>query len=103
MAHDARKERETRAVTRRRPTERLPRGGEIDRWFEDFWRRPFPSLWRPEHWWPTEAISMPVPAVDVYEEKDDVVSTTRREVPHGNLCNVDQTFPGSTDSPGFGR
>ena len=36
MAQGARKEKETRAVTPRRPAEALPRGGEIDRWFEDF-------------------------------------------------------------------
>jgi HSP20 family protein len=75
----ATKEKESKAVATRRPTmEILPRANEIDRWFdrmvEDFWRRPFPSLLRPERWWPVEGVLMTrIPAVDVYEDKDDVV------------------------------
>lgn len=73
------KERENKAVAIRRPTmEILPRGNDFERWFdrlaEDFWRRPFPSLLRPEQWWPVEGGMMTrMPAVDVYEDKDDVV------------------------------
>jgi HSP20 family protein len=73
------KERENKAVAIRRPTmEVLPRGNDFERWFdrlaEDFWRRPFPSLLRPEQWWPVEEGMMTrMPAVDVYEDKDDVV------------------------------
>lgn len=80
----ATKEKESKALTTRRPAEILPRAHEMERWFdravEDFWRRPFPSLLRPERWWPAEAGMMTrMPAVDVYEEKDDVV--IKAEVP----------------------
>ncbi len=68
------KEKETTSVPMTRQAELLPRWGEMERWFdrmfEDFWRRPLPSRWRPERWWPGE-VSMP--ALDVFEEKDDVV------------------------------
>jgi HSP20 family protein len=72
------KEKDSTALTIHRPAEFLPRAQEMERWFdrmvEDFWRRPFPSLMRPERWWPAEAgMMMRMPAVDVYEEKDDVV------------------------------
>jgi HSP20 family protein len=56
----------------------------MERWFdrmvEDFRRRPFPTLLRPERWWPAEAgMLMRMPAVDVYEEKDNVV--IKAEIP----------------------
>lgn len=73
----ATKEKE-KAVSIRRPAEILPRAHELERWFDrmaqDFWRRPFPSLLRPGRWWPAEPGMMTgMPAVDVYEDKDDVV------------------------------
>ena len=79
------KEQERKAVATRRPTmEILPRGNDFEHWFdrmvEDFWRRPFPSLLRPERWWPVEGGLMTrMPAVDVYEDKDDVV--IKAEIP----------------------
>ncbi len=71
MAQVTTKEKETTAVTVHRPTEILPRRSDIDRWFdrlfENFWRRPFPSLWRSQRWWPFDAdiTRGPAPAVDV--------------------------------------
>src|SRR5262245_8137784 len=78
------KEKETAALTAQKPTEIMPRALEMERWFdrmiEDFWRRPFPTLLRPERWWPAETGTMiRMPAVDVYEEKDDVV--IKAEIP----------------------
>jgi len=78
------KEKETAALTTQKPTEIMPRALEMERWFdrmiEDFWRRPFPTLLRPERWWPAETGTMiRMPAVDVYEEKDDVV--IKAEIP----------------------
>jgi HSP20 family protein len=72
------KGRENKAVATRRPTvEILPRGNDFECWFdrlvEDVWRRPFPSILRPEQWWPVEGGMMTrMPAVDVYEDKDEV-------------------------------
>jgi HSP20 family protein len=80
----ATKEKDSTALTIHRPSEIMPRAQEMERWFdrmvEDFWRRPFPTLLRPERWWPAEAgMMMRVPAVDVYEEQDDVV--IKAEIP----------------------
>jgi HSP20 family protein len=81
----ATKETLSKAVATRRPTmEILPRGNDFEQWFdrmvEDFWRRPFPSLLRPERWWPIEGgTTARTPAVDVYEEKDDIV--VKAEIP----------------------
>jgi HSP20 family protein len=60
------------------PAELSARANEFERRFdwtvEEFRRRPFPSLLRPEQWWPVEGGMMTrMPAVDVYEDKDDVV------------------------------
>jgi|CXWL01.1.fsa_nt_gi HSP20 family protein len=42
--------------------------------------RSFPSLLRSDRWWPSEAgMTVQLPAVDVYKEKDDVV--TKAEIP----------------------
>lgn len=78
------KEKESKALTTHKPAEILPRGHEMARWFdrmvEDFWRRPFPTLMRPERWWPAEAdMILRMPAVDVYEEKDHVI--IKAEIP----------------------
>ena len=80
----ATKEKENKALIAHRPTEIMPRAHEMERWFdrmvEDFWRRPFLSLLRPERWWPAETgMMMRMPSVDVYEEKDDVV--IKAEIP----------------------
>jgi len=77
----ATKEQENKTVPTRRPSmEVLSRGNgtTLDRWFdrmvEEFWRRPFPSLLRPERLWPSDMDMMArMPAVDVYEDKDTVV------------------------------
>jgi HSP20 family molecular chaperone IbpA len=55
----------------------------FERMIEDIWRRPFPSRLQPERWWPAETCSMiRMSAVDVFEEKDDVV--IKAEIP--GLC-----------------
>jgi HSP20 family protein len=76
------KEKDNKALTIQRPAEILPRMGNMERLFdrmvEEFWRRPFPTLLRPERWWP-EGMTMRIPTVDVYEEKDDVV--IKAEIP----------------------
>ena len=81
---EATKEKENKSWTTQTQTEIMPRAHEMERWFDrmvdEFWRRPFPTLLRPERWWPAETgMMMRMPAVDVYEEKDDVV--IKAEIP----------------------
>ena len=77
MAHGTKSEQQGKAIAPRKATEVLPRGADYEGWFdrmvEDLWRRPFPSLFRPERWWPSEAGIIRMPTVDVYEEKDEVI------------------------------
>lgn len=99
MAQATKSEQESKAVATRRPAEILPHRGDFERWFdrmaEDFWRRPFPSLLRPERWWPTEAgTMMRMPTVDVYEEKDEVV--IKAEIPGLSKEDISVQLTGST-------
>src|ERR1051325_1589097 len=78
------KEKDTKALTTQRSPEILPRMQNMeclfDRMVEEFWRRPFPSLLRPELWWPAETgMTIRIPAVDVYDKKDEVV--IKAEIP----------------------
>jgi HSP20 family protein len=73
MAKDAKKEKDGKEVAVRKPAEVLSRWEDLDRLFEDFWRRPFPSLFGTERWWPAVFPSMRMPSVDLYEEKDEIV------------------------------
>lgn len=93
------KEKDTTALTTQRPTEIMPRALDMERWFdrmvEDFWRRPFPTLLRPERWWPAETgTMMRMPAVDVYEEKDNVV--IKAEIPGLSKEDINVQVTGST-------
>ena len=93
------KEKEATALTTQKPTEIMPRALDMERWFdrmvEDFWRRPFPTLLRPERWWPAETgTMMRMPAVDVYEEKDDVV--IKAEIPGLSKEDISVQVIGST-------
>jgi HSP20 family protein len=72
MAEKA-KEKETKAVAPRRPFMDLSRWEtDMERMMEDFFgRRTRP--WWPERWFRTEGMEVTAPAVDLYEEKDDIV------------------------------
>lgn len=89
MVQETKREKESKAVTTRKPAEVVSRWEDMDRWFdrmfEDFWRRPLPSLFRTERWWPTMSLRMP--ALDVYEEKDDVV--VKAELPGLSRENIE--------------
>ena len=61
--------RESRELVKPEPAARLPISWDMDRWFEDFFRRPFASA-MPRIWTETEEFS---PAIDVFEEGNDVV------------------------------
>lgn len=68
------REKETRAVAPWRPFADLTRWErEMERMFDDFFGRrlrPFMD----ERWWPARTISISAPAVDLYDEKDDIVA-----------------------------
>jgi HSP20 family protein len=81
---EATKEHDSSALTTQKPTAIMPRAQDMERWFarmvEDIWRRPFPTLLPPERWWPAETgMMMRLPAVDVYEDTDEVL--IKAEIP----------------------
>lgn len=78
MAEKA-KEKESKAVAPWRPFSELPRWErEMDRMMEDFFGRRFLPRW-PERWFRTEGLQLHAPAVDVFEEKDEIV--VKAEIP----------------------
>jgi HSP20 family protein len=86
MAEKA-KEKETKAVAPWRPFAELPRWErEMDRMMEDFFGRRFRPLW-PERWFRTEAMEVSMPAVDLFEEKEDIV--VKAEIPGMDKENIE--------------
>jgi len=67
---------------------------DIDRFFEDARRFPWPSLWHPERWWPRHTVDIHVPAVDVYDEKEAVV--VKAELPGMTKDDIEVNLTGST-------
>ena len=86
MAEKA-KEKETKAVAPRRPFMDLSRWErDMERMMEDFFgRRTRP--WWPERWFRTEGMEVTAPAVDLYEEKDDIV--VKAELPGIDKNNIE--------------
>jgi len=68
---------EEKAVATKKPSEIASRVEDIEHWMEhfmdDMWRRPFPSLLGRDRWLPIRPLSLRMPSIDVYEEKDSVV------------------------------
>ena len=73
----AKTETEEKAVAKKKPSEIVSRVEDIEHWMErfmdDMWRRPFPSLLGRDRWLPIRPLSIRMPSIDVYEEKDSVV------------------------------
>jgi HSP20 family protein len=59
---------------------------DMERMFENFLGRRIRPLW-PERWWPAAGLEISAPAVDVYEERDDVV--VKAELPGIEKENID--------------
>ena len=59
---------------------------EMDRMFEGFLGRRLRSFW-PERWWPATGVEITTPAVDLYEEKDDIV--VKAELPGMEKDNIE--------------
>jgi HSP20 family protein len=89
------KTKESESLAPRRAFETMSRvEQDMERMFHEFWRRPFSNLWEPERWWPSRAVTLQMPAVDVYEEKDDVI--VKAEVPGLSKEDLDVTLTEST-------
>jgi HSP20 family protein len=81
------KEKETKAVTPWRPFMDVTRWErDMERMMEDFFGRRM-KPWFPERWLKTEAAELTAPAVDVYEEKDDIV--VKAELPGMEKDNIE--------------
>jgi HSP20 family protein len=73
MAEKAKnKAKKARALVPRPASTELSPWGDLDRMFEDFLGRRLRPFW-PERLWPTARMEITTPAVDLYEEKDDIV------------------------------
>lgn len=59
---------------------------DIDRMFEDFLGQRLRPFW-PERWWPAAGRELTTPAVDLYEEKDDIV--VKAELPGMEKDNIE--------------
>ena len=67
--------------------------GMFEDWFEDFWSRPLPRLWRPG-FGRLRPISLEAPALDIYEQKDDLI--VKAEIPGLTKDEIDITLEGTT-------
>jgi HSP20 family protein len=67
-------EKETKSISPWRPFGEMGHWeGEMERMFEDFFGRRLRPLWG-ERWWPAKTPEISIPAVDLYEEKDEIVA-----------------------------
>jgi HSP20 family protein len=91
---DKTKEKETKAVTPWRPFMDLTRWErDMDRMMEDFFGRRVRPWW-PERLFRTDELDVRAPAVDVFEEKDDIV--VKAEVPGMDKDNIQVTLTDHT-------
>jgi HSP20 family protein len=60
--------------------------------FEDFLGRRLRPFW-PERWWPAARMEMTTPAVDLYDEKDDIV--VKAELPGMEKDNIEVNLSGN--------
>lgn len=94
---------EEKSVATKKPSEIVSRGEEFEQWLDrfmdDMWRRPFPSLFGRDRWLPIRPLSIRMPSLDVYEEKDSVVVKAelpgmRKEDVEVNLAGENLTIKG---------
>jgi len=74
------------------PVSRLDAG--FDRMFDEFWRRPFSTVWGREHLWPSHALATQMPYLDVIEDKDTLL--VKAEVPGLSKDDLEVIVAGST-------
>ena len=87
---------EDKAVATKKPSEITSRAEDFEHWLdhlmEDVWRRPFPSLFGRDRWLPIRPLSIRMPSLDVYEEKDVVV--VKAELPGMKKEDVEVNLTG---------
>ena len=87
-------DKETKAVTPWRPFTDIARWDrDMDRMMEDFFGRRARSWW-PENWFPRHASEVRAPALDVFEDKDDVV--VKAELPGMDKENIEVNLTDTT-------
>lgn len=93
----AKEVKETKPAVRRRTEIEPRRRSDVERmfeeWFDDFGSRPFPRLWRPD-FSRFQQISLEAPALDVYEQKDDLI--VKAEIPGLTKDEIDISLEGNT-------
>lgn len=93
MAEKA-KDKETRAVTPWRPFTDLTRWErDMDRMMEDFFGRRIRPWW-PDRWFRTDEFEVRAPAIDLFEEKDDIV--VKAELPGMEKDNIEVNLTDNT-------
>ena len=94
MAEKAKtKAKKAKALVPRRASSELSRPElDMDRMFEDFLGRRLRPFW-PERWWPAAGMEITTPAVDLYEEKDDIV--VKAELPGMEKDNIEVNLSGN--------
>ena len=81
------KEKETKAVAAWRPFMDLARWErDMDRMMDEFFARRTRPWW-PQRWFGTEEMEVNAPAVDIFEEKDDIV--VKAEIPGMDKNNIE--------------
>lgn len=81
---------ESRELAKAEPVSRFAVTWDIDRWFEDFFRRPFPAV-TPRFAFEEAEFT---PAIDIYEEENDVV--VKAELPGMKKEDIDIRLDGDT-------
>ena len=88
------KEKETKAVTPWRPFHELTRWErDMDRMMEDFFGRRVRPWW-PDRWFRTDEMEVRAPAIDLFEDKDDIV--VKAELPGMDKDNIEVNLADST-------
>lgn len=98
MSKEATEEKEEKALATKKSGEVVSRGEEFEHWLErvmgDMWCPPFPSLFGRDRWLPIKPLSIRMPSLDVYEEKDSVV--VKAELPGMKKEDVEVNLAGET-------
>jgi HSP20 family protein len=89
---------EEKAVATKKPGEIVSRGEEfehwLDRFMEDMWRRPFPSLLGRDRWLPIRPLGIRMPSADIYEDEGAVV--VKAELPGMKKEDIEVNLAGDT-------